>query len=54
VEWGELYDLEDDPNEFNNLWGEPAAADAKSEMLEMLARLEMAAIDIVPAPTGRA
>jgi arylsulfatase A-like enzyme len=54
LEWGELYDLEEDPHEFNNLWGKPEAAGVKSEMLEFLARLQMAAIDRVPMPTGRA
>ena len=32
-DWGELFDLESDPGEVNNLWCDPAAADLKSRML---------------------
>lgn len=54
LDWGELYDLSNDPGEFNNLWDDPASATAKAAMLEQLARAEMAAVDRVPNPTGRA
>ena len=30
---GELYDLRNDPQEFENLWDDPASADVKSELL---------------------
>ncbi|MDP7131464.1 MAG: sulfatase-like hydrolase/transferase, partial [Planctomycetota bacterium] len=30
---GELYDLEEDPDEFNNLWDEPAASETKIRLL---------------------
>ena len=30
--WGELYDLENDPNETHNLWSDPKATKAKLEM----------------------
>lgn len=38
---GELWDLEADPGEVNNLWDEPAAADLKREMLLKLIWAEM-------------
>jgi hypothetical protein len=31
---GELYDLENDPWEFNNLWGAPESRDLKYTLLE--------------------
>lgn len=31
---GELYDLEQDPGEFHNLWDEPAAAEVKARLIE--------------------
>ncbi|MGE0626901.1 MAG: sulfatase [Hyphomicrobiaceae bacterium] len=54
VEWGELYDLASDPGEFVNLWDDPASAEVKARMIEQLAREEIAHIDRVPMPTGRA
>ena len=30
---GELYDLESDPDEFNNLWDDPQQKDLKSQLL---------------------
>jgi arylsulfatase A-like enzyme len=36
-EIGELFDLNDDPNEMNNLWAEPNFAAKRSEMLHLLA-----------------
>lgn len=32
-EYGELYDLEEDPNEINNLWNDPAYSELKMELL---------------------
>ncbi len=34
--WGELYDLEKDPSEFENLWEEPRARGVKAEMHALL------------------
>ena len=52
VEWGELYDLENDPGEFHNLWDDPAHAPVKARLIEQLLRIEIAHIDRVPMPTA--
>lgn len=54
VEWGELYDLQDDPGEFRNLWDDAGYASIKARLMERLLRLEIAHVDRVPMPTGRA
>ncbi len=54
VEWGELYDLANDPGEFVNLWDDPGSREVKARLIEQLARIEIAHIDRVPLPTGRA
>ncbi len=54
VEWGELYDLESDPGEFVNLWEDAGHAAVKARLIEQLLRFEIAHIDRVPMPTGRA
>jgi arylsulfatase A-like enzyme len=54
VAWGELYDLESDPGEFENLWDSSSHAVVKSRLMEKLARTEIEHVDRVPLPTGRA
>lgn len=39
---GELFDLQEDPGEFHNLWDDPAAAALKSRLLLALLRADMA------------
>jgi uncharacterized sulfatase len=41
-EYGELYDLEEDPGELTNLWDKPEAADLKSQLLLQFLYGEMA------------
>ncbi|MAF48044.1 MAG: sulfatase [Rhodospirillaceae bacterium] len=53
-DWGELYDLIDDPDENINLWDDPAHAGTRSEMLETMARRQMALVDFHPLPTATA
>ena len=39
--YGELFDLQQDPGEINNLWDEPSAAYLKSELITRLLFAEM-------------
>jgi len=45
VEMGELYDLENDPHEFVNLWADPAWADKRFELMKTLFDALMLATD---------
>jgi arylsulfatase A-like enzyme len=53
-EWGELYDLANDPWEKVNLWDDPAHAKARGEMAERFARAVLDHEDRTPLPIGRA
>jgi arylsulfatase A-like enzyme len=52
--WGELYDLEADPGEFDNRWDDPAHAATRAQMTERLLLAEIEHVDRVPLPTRRA
>lgn len=45
---GELYDLESDPGEFDNLWDDPAARDLKMELLKQHLDAMMATVSAGP------
>ena len=54
VPWGELYDLENDPNELDNLWDDPAGASAKSALTERLLHKMLELAERSPRPTRTA
>ncbi|MEN0000796.1 MAG: sulfatase-like hydrolase/transferase [Pseudomonadota bacterium] len=54
VEWGEMYNLQDDPDEFYNLWDVPEHAAQRAALIEKLARLGIANVDRVPWPIAQA
>lgn len=54
ADFGELYDLRNDPGEFENLWDSAAHADVRAGLIERLARFEVAYVDRVPLPTHQA
>lgn len=53
-DFGELYDLDVDPEELTNLWDDSESEPDKSRMLLALAKLEIAVMDTIPTATGRA
>jgi arylsulfatase A-like enzyme len=54
VEWGEIYDLDNDPDEMVNLWDDAAHEGVRAELMEILARKQIDLVDRSPFPTGRA
>jgi len=54
VDWGELYDLEQDPFERNNLWDDPGTRTIRNAMFESLCQQMMGAVDWSPLPTSSA
>ncbi len=53
-DWGELYDLKNDPDEMENLFDDPAHAGARAELFERLAYRQVELVDTSPMPTLRA
>jgi len=52
--WGEIYDLKNDPAEINNLWNDGETGAIKLKLLETLSRQQMALTDYGPLPTKTA
>jgi hypothetical protein len=52
--WGELYDLENDPHEMDNLFDDPRHRAVRAELMEKLAYRQMELADRSPLPMGRA
>ena len=53
-EWGELYDLQEDPQETRNLWDDSAYAETRRALAERLVRRMMAEGESSPFPRRRA
>lgn len=51
-DWGELYDLQMDPLELQNLWHNPAHQETKKDMLEAMVLSMIAHSETSPAPTA--
>ena len=50
VDWGELYDLVEDPHETVNLWNESAAASVRGSMMDRMARAMIEQAETSPYP----
>ena len=51
ADWGELYDLRDDPHELRNLWDDPSHRDNREQLLEALVHRLMAQAETSPLAT---
>jgi len=53
VRWGELYNLEEDPDEMRNLWDDPAHLKVKCDILDRMVHRMTELADRAPFPIGR-
>ncbi len=53
-DWGEMYDLQEDPHELRNLFEEPAAQPTRNALNEVMLRRMIALQDRAPLPAYRA
>ncbi len=53
-DWGELFDLENDPDEIVNLWDDPSHAGTRAELTDVLMRKMVDMQDRAPLPSYRA
>jgi len=54
MHWSELFDLDNDPHEVNNLWRDPAASDLRHRMTERLLHACIENDTRLPFSTGMA
>ena len=54
ADWGELYDLQQDPDEMKNLWDEPSALAIRGMMMEKLAYANLELVEKSPYPSALA
>jgi len=54
AEWGELYHLEEDPNELSNLWGLPNYGSVKAKLMFRLAQRQLALRDLTLSASAQA
>ncbi len=54
VDWGELYDLQQDPLEMTNLWDDPALLQTRQQLLHQLVQEMEELADDSPLPIARA
>ena len=53
-EWDELYDLQTDPDEIHNLYGQPGIGDIQAELTRLMLERTIALQDTAPLPAYRA
>ena len=53
-DWGELYDLAEDPNESHNRWNDPGYANVKADLSLRLNHMLAGLMDESPRPQRRA
>jgi arylsulfatase A-like enzyme len=53
-DWGELYDLKNDPHESSNLWNDPAHAGVRAELTNRLVHEMLDQVDTSPRAASRA
>lgn len=54
AQWGELYDLREDPHELRNLWDVAESAGVRARLQEMLSHAMLSHMDTSPYPTALA
>ena len=54
AEWGELYDVQEDPDELNNLWNDPESIGLRGKLMEKLAYMNLALVEKSPYPSALA